>query len=115
MKKFIAYCTIPIATICGLYLGFSSTSAHAGDIKKTFKDTCELCHGPDGKGSEAGKQFGVPDFTSADYQKSRTDADMKKSMTEGTKNPNYVKLSDLGVDAADLDPLIKVVRGFGGK
>ena len=47
-----------------------------------------------------------------DYQKSRTDAQMKESMTNGTKNPNYVKLSDLGVDLAELDNLIKLVRGF---
>jgi hypothetical protein len=37
---------------------------------------------------------------------------MKESMNNGTKNPNYVKLSDLGVDLAELDNLIKLVRGF---
>ncbi|GAB62451.1 MAG: hypothetical protein DWB56_15770 [Candidatus Jettenia sp.] len=115
MKKVFNYCAISLATMFGLYLGFSSSLVHAGDIQKTYKDTCELCHGADGKGSEAGKQFGVPDFTSPDYQKSRTDAQMKESMTNGTKNPNYVKLSDLGVDLADLDPLVQLVRGFNGK
>ena len=113
MKKIFSCSAIPTATILGLYLGFVSPTVHAEDVNKIFKDTCELCHGKDGKGSEAGKQFGVPDFTSADYQKSRTDAQMKESMTNGTKNPNYVKLSDLGVDLADLDALIKLVRGFG--
>lgn len=112
MKKIFSYCTIPITAMVGLYFGFASSSVNAGDINMIFKDTCELCHGPDGKGSEAGKQFGVPDFSNADYQKSRTDAQMKESMTNGTKNPNYVKLSDLGVDLVDLDALIKVVRGF---
>lgn len=115
MKKIFSYCAVSMATIFGAYISFPVLTANAGDIKKIYKDTCELCHGADGKGSEAGKQFGVPDFTNADYQKSRTDADMKKSMTEGTKNPNYVKLSDLGVDAADLEPLVKLVREFGGK
>lgn len=95
-----------------VYLGFAGSTANAGDVNKTYKDTCELCHGKDGKGSEAGKQFNVPDFSSADYQKSRTDAQMKESMTNGTKNPNYVKLSDLGVDLAELDGLIKLVREF---
>ena len=115
MKKIFTYCAIPIATMFSLYLGLSSSTANAGDVKKIFKDTCELCHGADGKGTEAGKQFGVPDFTNPDYQKSRTDAQMKESMTNGTKNPNYVKLSDLGVDVADLEPLIKLVREFNGK
>lgn len=109
MKKIISYCVIPVVA---LFVGFAGYSVHAGDINKVYKDTCELCHGPDGKGSEAGKQFGVPDFSNADYQKSRTDAQMKDSMTNGTKNPNYVKLSDLGVDLADLDGLITMVRGF---
>lgn len=115
MKRFLNYCTIPIVTVFGVYLGFPTFTANAGDIKKIYKDTCELCHGADGKGSEAGKQFGVPDFTNPDYQKSRTDAEMKESMVNGTKNPNYVKLSDLGVDASDLEPLVKLVREFGGK
>ena len=112
MKMIFSYCAIPVAAMFGLYLGFASSSVNAGDVNKIFKDTCELCHGPDGKGSEAGLQFGVPDFSNADYQKSRTDAQMKESMTNGTKNPNYVKLSDLGVDLADLDALITIVRGF---
>ena len=112
MKKIFSYCAIPVTAMFGLYFGFASPTANAGDVNKTYKETCELCHGPDGKGSEAGKQFGVPDFSSADYHKSRTDAQMKESMTNGTKNPNYVKLLDLGVDLADLDALIKVVRGF---
>ncbi len=110
MKKIISYGVAPVAAIFGLFL--TVAPVHAGDINKIYKDTCELCHGPDGKGSEAGKGFGVPDFSSAEYQKSRTDADMKKSMTEGTKNPNYIKLSDLDVDAASIDPLIKKVREF---
>jgi len=112
LKKIFSYWSIPIATMFGFYLGFASPTASAGDVRKIYKDTCELCHAADGKGSEAGKQFGVPDFSSADYQKSRTDAQMKESMTNGTKNPNYVKLSDLGVDMADLDALIKIVREF---
>lgn len=98
--------------MCGLFIGVTGSTVNAGDINKIYKDTCELCHAADGKGSEAGKQFGVPDFSNAEYQKSRTDAEMKESMTNGTKNPNYVKLSDLGVDLADLDALITLVRGF---
>lgn len=112
MKKIFSYCAITAATMCGIFIGVAGSPVNAGDINKTYKDTCELCHAADGKGSEAGKQFGVPDFSSADYQKSRTDAEMKESMTNGTKNPNYVKLSDLGVDLADLDGLITLVRGF---
>ncbi len=83
--------------------------------KKIYEDTCELCHGSDGKGSKAGKQFGVPDFTSPYYQGMRTDAQMKESMLNGTKNPNYVKLSDLGVDVSKVELLIKLVRGFNGR
>ncbi len=112
LKKIFSYCVVPVATAFSLYFGLTNSVVNAGDLNKIFKDTCELCHGPDGKGSEAGKQFGVPDFSNADYQKSRTDAQMKESMTNGTKNPNYVKLSDLGVDLADLDGLIKIVREF---
>lgn len=113
MKKIFNYCAVPVAAVVGLYISFSGFTVNAGDAKQIYKETCELCHAPDGKGSEAGKQFGVPNFTDAEYQKSRTNAQMKESMTNGTKNPNYVKLSDLGVDLKDLDVLIELIRGFG--
>jgi len=84
LKKIFSYCAIPVTAMFGLYLGFASSTVYAGDVNKIYKETCE----------------------------SRTDAQMKESMTNGTKNPNYVKLSDLGVDLADLDALIIIVRGF---
>jgi hypothetical protein len=113
LKKIFSYCAVPIGAVFGLYLGFSGSPVHGGDIKQIYADTCELCHGMNGKGTQAGKAFGVPDFTDADYQRSRTDADMRESMLNGTKNPNYIKLEDLGVDPADVDPLVRVVREFG--
>lgn len=112
LKKLFSYCVIPATAIFSLYFVQPSFTASANDVKLIYKDTCELCHGPDGKGSEAGKQFGVPDFSDPDYQRSRTDEDMKESMTKGTKNPNYVPLGDLGVDLSHLDELIQIVRGF---
>ncbi|MCF6147858.1 MAG: hypothetical protein E3K37_04280 [Candidatus Kuenenia sp.] len=114
MKKLISYCTISATAIFGLYFIQPSFTATANDVNQIYKDTCELCHGPDGKGTEAGKQFGVPNFADPDYQRSRTDEQMKESMTKGTKNPNYVPLGDLGVDLSHLDALVQIVRGFGG-
>lgn len=114
MRKLFTYCAVSAATMFGLYIVQPSFSVSANDVKQIYKDTCELCHGPDGKGSEAGKQFGVPNFADPDYQRSRTDDQMKESMTKGTKNPNYVPLGDLGVDLSHLDAFIQLVRGFGG-
>ncbi|MDR4507549.1 MAG: c-type cytochrome [Candidatus Brocadiaceae bacterium] len=112
MKKVLSFSAIFMATVFGLYLSVPSSMATAGDPKQIYKDTCELCHGPDGKGSEAGKQFGAPDFSNKEYQRTRTDADMKESMTNGTKNANYVPVKDLGVDLADFDGLIALIRTF---
>lgn len=112
MRKLFSYSIFTATAIFSLYFVQPGFTASASDVTLIYKDTCELCHGPDGKGSEAGKQFGVPDFSNPDYQRSRTDEDMKESMTKGTKNPNYVPLGDLGVDLSLLDALIQIVRGF---
>ncbi|MGQ3685219.1 MAG: c-type cytochrome [Candidatus Loosdrechtia sp.] len=113
MKKIFGYFTVSAGAVLGLYLGFSGSTVYGGDVKQIYAETCELCHGANGKGTEAGKAFGVPDFTDRSYQRSRTDEDMRQSMINGTKNPNYIKVSELGVDLADLDPLVRLVREFG--
>lgn len=113
MKKISRYCVISFTAIFGLYFVQPAFTAKAQeDVQQIYEDTCELCHGPDGKGTEAGKQFGVPDFSDPEYQSTRTDEDMKESMTNGTKNPNYIPIKELGVDLSHLDALVEIVRRF---
>lgn len=71
-------------------LAVSPALAEDGKVdKKTerlWKSKCASCHGMDGKGeTEKGKKMKVADYSTADWQKGRTDADIKKAIMEGVK------------------------------
>lgn len=97
----------------------TSTCRAQVDTNQLYGMLCALCHGADGKPTDQGIKFGSPDFTDPEWQASKTDEDLIKSMTEGTDNPNYapVKLfvkEMLGVDV-DVKEFIPKVRSFAGK
>jgi cbb3-type cytochrome c oxidase subunit III len=72
----------------------------APDGSAIFKKRCSMCHGPEGKGFSANK---TPDFTSAEWQKEMTDAqitDIVKNGKKGTPMPAFgAKLSEDEVKA----------------
>ncbi len=90
-------------------------SAHAEvDVKivRTWKAKCASCHGVDGKAdTETGKKAKLPDFTKADWQKGKTDAQIKSAIENGTKkdgnemDPYKDKLSP-----EQIDGLVAYVR-----
>src|SRR5213595_1691699 len=52
--------------------------------EKTWKAKCASCHGADGKGkTESGEKMAVGDYTDPAWQKSKSDADIKKAITDG--------------------------------
>ncbi len=44
-------------------ISIQNTYANEIDTDAIYAEKCALCHGKDGKGSEAGIGFGVKDFT----------------------------------------------------
>ncbi len=65
---------------------FSSTAALAQEDKKTarlWKAKCGSCHGQEGAGdTQKGKDMKIKDLTSAKWQASVKDEDIKKTITE---------------------------------
>jgi mono/diheme cytochrome c family protein len=74
--------------------------------------SCASCHGRDGRGNGPGKPpvAQIPDFTSADFQKSQTDAQILTVIREGRgmMPPFGKQLNDQGLSA-----LLQHVRKFG--
>jgi cytochrome c6 len=87
-------------------LGLGVTAACAEDAAALYKSKCQVCHGPDGKGSAAGQKMGVKDFHSPEVAK-ESDADLAKITKEGkNKMPKYEgKLTD-----DQINDLIKYIR-----
>src|SRR5947209_4843902 len=80
----------------------------ADDAGALYKAKCQMCHGPDGKGSAAGQKLGVRDFHSPEVVK-ETDDDMIKITKEGKgKMPKFDgKLTD-----DQIKSLIQYIRSL---
>jgi mono/diheme cytochrome c family protein len=107
-----------IAAISVALLGISGgpsspPSPAAGDQHPSalFLEYCSKCHGQDGTGNTPkGKQLMARDFTDAEWQSSKTDAKLIKTVTEGGEDmPTFGKK----LTKEQIASLVKNdVRGF---
>jgi len=85
----------------------------AADGSAVYAANCAKCHGKDGRGLPNWRAKGQPDFTDANWQKTRTDAQLI-SVTKGGKGklmPAFKpKLSD-----EDITAVVARIRAFGKK
>jgi mono/diheme cytochrome c family protein len=99
-----------VALVVIAFLAVLSGNSYAGPPEKWGK-YCARCHGEDGKGkTKMGEKLGVKDMTTAQWQKSKKEPEMKKAIREGNpalKKPAHGpdKLSD-----GEIDELVKFVR-----
>jgi len=99
---------INLAVIAAL-LALGTAGAFAqDDTAALYKAKCQVCHGPDGKGTVAGQKLGVKDLHSPEVAK-MTDPQLLDITKKGKeKMPAYdKKLTD-----AQLKGLITFIRSF---
>jgi mono/diheme cytochrome c family protein len=114
----------PAALALGALLTLSfSPAARAGGppdkkIERLWKSKCASCHGEDGKAdTEKGKQMKIGDLTAADFQKKRTDEEMKKVINDGFKEEKGGVKKEMDPYKDELKPeqvdaLVAYIRGF---
>jgi len=111
MKKSVAFSMLGCLTVATAFVAISVHRSYAADGAALYNSKCAGCHGKDGKGSAMWKSKGIADFTSADYQKSVTDAQLTDAIANG-KKPVMVgfkgKISD-----DDIKALVAQIRSFG--
>jgi mono/diheme cytochrome c family protein len=85
-----------------------------------FSKRCATCHGASGRGDGPGAQALKPrprDYTDSSWQKSVSDAQIKKTIIEGGASVGKSTLMAPNADLADnpavLDGLVKIIRDFG--
>ena len=79
-----------------------------------FKEYCAKCHGEDGRAeTPKGKQLMARNFTDSEFQASKNDAQLIKTVTKGQEDmPPFGKK----LTAEQIESLVKNdVRGFGKK
>ena len=100
-----------IATLVPSLLAVSSQAA---DVQANWTKHCASCHGKDGKGqTKAGKIAGAKDQTDAQYQASLKDDKMFKSIKEGIKDGEKIKMKPAeGLSDDEIKALMAHVRSF---
>ena len=98
-----------------LFIAFAiiaaAATAQADKTERTWGAKCSSCHGDAGKGDTAkGKELGVKDYTSADWQKSKTDAQIQAGIENGVKDKMDPYKDKLKPD--EVAGLVKYIRGF---
>lgn len=104
---------VPFALVL---LGFLSTAAasrgqNEDKAKDVFDSNCQMCHGDDGTGTDAGKSLGVPDLSSDDVQK--LSDDMLFDVVFNGKNNMPAFRGQLSAD--EIHAAISHVRTFAKK
>ena len=99
-------------TALGLTVILTSVlSALAGDGKENYDKSCASCHGKDGKGdTKMGKKEGVKDYTDPKTWEGLDDAKAFKSVKEGMKEGDKVKMKPFADKLSDDD--IKAVIAY---
>jgi len=128
MKKIGLYCLAVFACV-SFFLSVSSFAADVnllenpkkniyyifipGSIQGSFGtlDACYYCHGNGGLGTKIGKDKGVPDFTNAEWQSSKTDSQLVKHLETGGVNGNCTACRGRISENA-IASLVGIVRNF---
>ena len=98
--------------------------AYAGDdagAKRLWASKCSNCHGDDGKAQTAkGKEMGIRDVTTAEWQKELTDEKIQKAIEDGidtTKDGKKQKMDGYKdkLKPEQIKDLVKYMRSLAGK
>ena len=60
------------------------TAAGRADVESVYRSICQRCHGPDGRGKVVRDAMpSIPRFTDPAWQRSRSDSQLLRSLSEG--------------------------------
>ncbi|MET0404079.1 MAG: cytochrome c [Cystobacter sp.] len=99
-----------------LLLSLSATAAQAQEedtVAEIWTAKCKSCHGPDGKAqTQMGKKESIRDISIPEWQKSKSDGDIRQVISEGDPNNKKMKAYKDKLTPQQIDALVAYVRGF---
>ena len=107
-----------IALLTAAIIPLSARAEVDKKTERTWKAKCASCHGADGKGqTDQGQKMGISDYTDAAWQKSKTDADIKKAISDGVNREKAGKKQEMEgfadkLPAEQIDQLVAYVRSL---
>lgn len=120
VKRSVVWFRRGAALLIGLSISGSALAAGAPDKKteRLWKSKCASCHGADGKGdTEQGKKMKIGNMTTAGYQKSVTDDQLKNAILTGVKTEKDGVKKEMDGFKDDLTPeqvdaLVQFIRAL---
>lgn len=83
------------------------------DAPAAWRQKCTACHGRTGDGQTSmGSRMGAQDFTRAEWQRSRTDAQIKQVILEGSKSNRAMRGYAKSLKEGELDALLTFIRSL---
>jgi mono/diheme cytochrome c family protein len=79
------------------------------DGKALYNAKCAQCHGRDGTARPLYAKKGTPDLNDPDWQKERSDEEIRKSIADGSEG-TLMKAYKEYWDAAQIEAVVKYVR-----
>ena len=79
------------------------------DGKALYASKCTMCHGADGVAKAMWAKTGVHNFNDAAWQKTMADADLTKTITEGSADKKMPSYKDK-LKAEEIAAIVKYVR-----
>ena len=103
------------STTLWIVAAFMTRAAHAqkpAEIPPVFLSKCAPCHGKAGTPPEHYAKLGVRKLSDPEWQKSKSDSDLRDVIAKGSKGTLMRAFKEL--KPADIDALVKFVRRLGG-
>ncbi|MBI3185164.1 MAG: cytochrome c [Myxococcales bacterium] len=87
--------------------------ALADPIAQLYSSKCKNCHGLTGKGdTKVGRKEKIPDMTAEQWQAGRTDEDIRRKISEGSKERPKMKPFKGKLSAQEIDGLVQYIRSL---
>jgi mono/diheme cytochrome c family protein len=103
-----------LLVVVGLFCAASARAEVDKKAERNWKAKCASCHGADGKAqTDQGKKMKIADMTSAEWQKGKTDAQLKNAIENGVKKGDAeMEGFKEKLDPAAIDGLVAYIRTF---
>lgn len=111
MKKILTFFAMTLfVALISASMAMSVSPSPAADAAAIYAAKCAKCHGSDGSGVEKYKKKGQKAFTDAAWQKTRSDAQLTTSITNGKGEAMAAWKSKL--TAEEIKALVAYVRSL---
>lgn len=113
MRTLILMLTLALSLAPGWALAEAPKNVLPANAPKAWKEKCTACHARNGTGQTSmGQRMGAQDFTQGAWQKSRSDAQIRKVIAEGSPTNRAMRGYGKSLTPEELESLVTFIRSL---